>query len=146
MRFCRVTVAIALLLLAGLTNGCGSDPLGRQAISGSVKVDGAPLASGNLSLQPTEQQPTSGGAVISDGKYSIPREQGLVPGKYRVSINAASSSGPDLSETAPPGEPPPPPKELIPPEWNTASEHFIEVKKEGPFVFDFEVTTKGKKR
>jgi hypothetical protein len=145
MRSCPAVVAIATVLTVSLIGGCGGDPLGRHGISGTVTLDGAPLAKGNLSLQPAEQQPTSSGAVILEGKYSIPREQGLVAGKYRVSINAASRGGAELSETAPPGEPPPPPKELIPPDWNTASEQFIEVKKEGPFVFDFEVATKGKK-
>src|SRR5262245_59243361 len=81
----RFSPVLAVLLLAA---GCGGDPLGRHAISGSVKVDGAPLASGNISFQPTEGQPTSGGAVVSAGKYAVPREGGLVAGKYRVSINA----------------------------------------------------------
>lgn len=124
-----------------MLTGCGGDPLGRQAISGAVTVDGAPLQKGNLSLQPTEQQPTSSGAPIVDGKYTIARDQGLVPGKYRVSINAAvPGTGGEASEM--PGMPPKPAKEMIPAKWNTESEQSIEVKKEGPFVFDFEVKTK----
>ena len=43
-----------------------------------------------------------------------------------------------------PGEPIPPPKELIPKEWNVASEHFIDVRKTGPFEFSLDVTTKEK--
>ena len=131
----------ACILEIALLTGCGGDPLGRQALSGTVTVDGAPLKQGNLSLQPTEQQPTSSGAMIADGKYVIARDQGLVAGKYRVSINApVPGTGGEAAEM--PGMPPLPAKELIPAKWNTDSEHFIEVKKEGPFVFDFEVKTK----
>src|SRR5262245_15968805 len=122
-------------LIACLFVGCGGDPLGRHAISGTVTLDGAPVAKGNLSLQPMEQQPTSSGAVIADGKYTIPRDQGLVAGKYRVSINASAPGAKGDPADALPGMPAPPPKELIPPSWNTNSQQTIDVKKEGPFVF-----------
>jgi len=141
-------IAIAPLRLAALwlLCGCGGDPLGRYAISGSVKVDGAPLAKGNISFQPTDNQPTSSGSVVAAGKFSIPREGGLVAGKYRVVINAAvpGSAGKVIPADAQPGDPPPPAKEMIPPDWNVASQHMIEIKREGPFVFPFEVATKGK--
>ena len=135
------TAWAVLLLLAG----CG-DSLGRYAISGSVNVDGAPLAKGNISFQPTESQPTSSGAVVAGGKFSIPRESGLVAGKYRVVVNAAvpGTEGKAILPDAQPGDPPPPAKEMIPPEWNTASQHTIEVKREGPFDFAFEIATQGK--
>jgi hypothetical protein len=140
-------IAIVSLHLAAfwLTGGCGGDPLGRYAISGSVKVDGAPLEKGNISFQPTEEQPTSSGAVVAGGRFSIPRASGLTAGKYRVVVNAAvpGTAGKAIPADAQPGDPPPPAKELIPPEWNVSSQHTIEVKKEGPFVFPFEIATKG---
>src|SRR5439155_5234619 len=121
------------------------DPLGRHAISGTVNVDGVPLEKGRISFQPIEKQPTSEGGVITGGKFNIPREHGLVPGKYRVEVNAAVPGPAGKQDIeAQPGMPPPPPKEMIPPEWNVASEHTLEVKKEGPFVFPFEISTKGK--
>jgi hypothetical protein len=126
--------------------GCGGDPLGRYAVSGTVKVDGAPLTKGNISFQPTENQPTSSGAVVAGGRFSIPREAGLTAGKYRVVVNAAvpGTAGKVIPEDAQPGDPPPPAKEMIPPDWNVSSQHVIEVKREGPFVFPFEIATKGK--
>ena len=139
----RAAFRLACLLVALV--GCSNDPLGRHAVSGTVNVDGAPLGSGNISFQPTEGQPTMGGARINDGKYSVPRDGGLVPGKYRVSINApVPGTGGGIAEGAMPGDPPAPPKEMIPADWNTASEHYMEVKKQGPFVFPFEVSTKAK--
>ena len=135
-------VGLALCALAG----CGGDPHGRYAISGSVRVDGAPLATGNISFQPTENQPTSSGAVVTGGKFSIPRQSGLVAGKYRVVVNAAvpGTEGKAVPADAQPGDPPPPAKEMIPPDWNVSSQHTIEVKREGPFDFPFEISTKGR--
>src|SRR5438128_2560079 len=122
--------------------GCGSDPLGRHAISGAVTVNGAPLEKGNVGFQPVEKGTTSGGAAISGGKYSVPRDKGLPAGKYRVSISApAPGTGTEAQKNVAPGEPLPVPQELIPAEWNVNSEHTIEVTDKGPFVFDFDVKT-----
>jgi len=133
---------MALVLLVG----CSKDPLGRNAISGTVKLDGTPLDKGNISFQPLEGGQTSSGAVISGGNFSILRDKGLPTGKYRVEINAAAPGGAGKAAAADalPGDSPPPPKELIPAEWNEASTHTIEVKKGGPLIFPFEIATKGK--
>jgi len=138
-------IVLAAAVFGALAVGCSRDSLGRRAISGTVKVDGIPLAKGHISFQPTEGQPTSSGAVISGGKFSIPPETGLVAGKYRVSINApVPGTGEKVEQNVIPGEPTPPPKELIPREWNDASEHFIDVRKTGPFEFSLDVTAKEK--
>jgi hypothetical protein len=129
-----------------LVFGCGGDSLGRHAISGTVSVNGAPLQHGNVGFQPVEKSsPTPGGAVVTDGKYSVARDKGLPTGKYRVVINAPKpGTGADVAKGAMPGETPAPPEELIPPDWNANSEHTIEVTDKGPHVFNFEVNTKGK--
>jgi hypothetical protein len=136
-------LAMVGLSIAGFASGCGNDSVGRHSISGSVKVDGVPLASGNISFQPLEGQPTAGGAVVSAGKYAVPQGGGLVEGKYRVMINApVPGSGGQVAKGELPGEPPSAPQELIPADWNVVSSHSIEVKKQGPFVFEFDVPTK----
>jgi hypothetical protein len=133
---------LIIAAFAALSAGCAQDPLGRHAISGTVNVDGAPLESGHISFHPTEGQATSGGAVVAAGKYTVPREGGLVPGKYKVSIHApAPGTGGQGAASGPPGEAVPAPNESLPPEWNTASNHYIEVKPPGPFFFPFEVST-----
>lgn len=141
----RIAFALWSVVGLGLLEGCGGNALGRYAISGSVKVDGAPLDKGNISFQPVSDGQTSSGAVISGGIFSVPRDKGLPAGKYRVEINAAAGGGPGAADAnAAPGDAPPPPKELIPAEWNESSTHTIDVKKEGPFNFSFEIATKGK--
>jgi hypothetical protein len=138
-------VSASVIFVSAATLGCGGDPLGRHAISGSVSVAGAPLEAGNISFQPTEGATTAGGATVTAGKYSVARKDGLPKGKYRVAINApVPGTGGQAAANAPPGDPIPPPKELIPPDWNTQSEHFIEVTDKGPYVFDFEVKDKAK--
>ncbi len=142
----KVLVASVACAVLALVFGCGGDSLGRHAISGTVSVNGAPLQRGNVGFQPVEKSsPTSGGAVVADGKYSVPRDKGLPTGKYRVVINAPKpGTGADVAKGAMPGETPSPPEELIPPDWNTNSEHTIEVTDKGPHVFNFEVHTKSK--
>jgi len=39
---------------------------------------------------------------------------------------------------------PPSPKPKVPADWNSKSQHTVEVKKEGPFKFNFEIVTKKK--
>jgi hypothetical protein len=111
-----------------------------------VNVDGAALEKGTVSFQPVAGARTSSGAVISGGHFSIRGDKGLPVGKYRIEINAAAAGGGGRAPAASvaPGESRPPPKELIPAEWNESSTHTIEVKKEGPFNFLFEIGTKGK--
>ena len=85
------------------------------------------------------------------GRFSIDREHGLVPGTYRVTINAASSQtavpqGPPVE----PGKPPEPgrptrtarPKELVPTKYNAESTLKAEVKKGGPNDFKFDLQSK----
>jgi len=134
-----------LVLAASVLNGCGGGPAGLYGVSGTVKVDGAPLEKGTISFEAAEGQRASSGAVISGGNFKVPRDHGLQEGKYRVVVHAAAGTGGGKAAAdAPPGEGPPPPKELIPSDWNESSAHMIEVKKGGPFEFSFDIATKGK--
>ena len=105
-----VPLAAAGLALFIAVGGCGAgsgDNLPRQAVSGKVTVDGKPMERGVISFTPDTQasNPVTGGGVIADGAYSIPREQGLTPGKYKVSITA-SDAGTALAPGEAPGGPP----------------------------------------
>jgi len=127
--------------------GCGaSDPLGRRAVSGTVTLDGQPLANGVVSFQPTGEGATSSGAVITAGKYAIARDRGLPQGKYRVVINAVKpGTGMTLPEGKMPGEEVGTPQvELIPAEWNSKSQNVVEVTGAGVAHFTHEISTKKK--
>jgi len=135
---------LAICFLIAATNGCGPDnPLGRKPLSGTVTLDGSPLEKGTIEFQPLDGGVQSGN-LISEGKYSIPAHQGATPGKYRVVIIDTYDTPPMKEGQMPGDDLPPPPKAKIPPSWNSKSQQSIEVKKEGPFKFDFDVVTKKK--
>jgi hypothetical protein len=85
-------VETASTLLIGLVVGCGpADGLNRQAMSGTVTVDGQPLISGATLFEPeTEQSGTAVGSTIRRGSFLITRDKGAVPGTYRVRVYASS--------------------------------------------------------
>jgi len=148
-RFASLASASAVALVLLSLSGCGSsDNLPREAISGSVAIDGKPLDSGLVMFLPDGADiATQGGASLVAGKYSIPRDQGLVPGKYKVAVSASDGGAEtqvDNTNNAP-GMPPIPRKEIIPKEFSTGTMLTAEVKAGGPNEFNFNLTrSKGK--
>src|SRR5262245_17385185 len=142
MRLCALLLSF---LLVAASVGCGpGNPLGRKALSGTVTLDGAPLPKGAIELHPLNDAGVQSGALIEVGRYSIPTAKGATPGTYRVVIYDAYET-PALAPGQMPGDDlPPPPKPKVPPDWNSKSKHEIEVKKDGPFQFNFDVVTKKK--
>jgi len=130
-----------LLVVGILVVGCnqGGDSLPRQPIWGTVTLEGKSLAKGTIQFQPATTEPVSAGALINDGTYSIDRGGGLVPGTYKVIINAsAGAESAALPKDLQAGKPRPVPKELIPSMYNVETTLRAEVKKgeEKPFDFD----------
>ena len=134
-------VALAAIVTAG---GCGDNAGGRQAVSGTVTLKGKPVEVGMLEFRPAAGASdgityTRSGAVIADGKFEIPKEKGLVPGRYKVSISAPDKHhklggddlpGPTSSRTS---------KDLIPPEYNLKTKLEVDVKKDRSNAFDFAI-------
>lgn len=133
----RVEVAAPVFLW--LAVGCSpADGLNRQAMSGTVTVDGEPLVSGAILFEPeTEQSGTAVGATIRRGTFLIARDQGAVPGDYCVRVYA--SSGKQTPPTRGQTERTPRPMiERLPPRYNTQSKLRAEVvaRRENKYVFD----------
>lgn len=128
------------LVFCVLISGCGGGT-NRLGISGTVNFKGKPLDTGIITFTPVSSEtPTQGSAMITAGKYSISREQGLQPGKYRVSISSPDGKTPDGGSDAIPG-----PTgnfasvERIPAEYNQKSKHEVEVKKGDKNSFDYSI-------
>jgi hypothetical protein len=138
---------IGLLLgccLISVLAGCGSDnPLGRKALHGKVTLDGAPLDKGAIEFHPQDGGVQSGG-LIEGGRYLIAAKDGATPGKYLVRISDTYETPPLPPGHMPGDDLPKPPKPKVPAEWNNSSQKTIEVKKEGPFEFNFDIVTKKK--
>jgi hypothetical protein len=140
-RLCLTLVLGGLMTVAGVGCGGADDTLPREAVSGTVSFEGAPLAQGTIQFMPTAQgadgSATVGSGIITDGKYSIAQEQGLVPGTYKVIVSSAPP-GPPVTDEAP-GIVPPTPRDLIPAKYNAASTLTAEVKAGTDNTFDFDL-------
>lgn len=143
VRHARFLLVVPLLTLSVCVVGCGPEnELGRLPFSGTVTLDGKPLKSGSISLEPTGEEGTRGGATITDGQFAVEEMNGLPPGEYLVRINAAS--GADAPpEDQPPGESNVIQKELIPANYNTNSEETITISEGKENIFKFDITTSG---
>jgi hypothetical protein len=130
----------ALTILAGC--GGAGDELPREAVSGAVKFNGGPLKAGMIQFQPADQSATTAGAAgITEGSYSIAKAEGLVPGKYLVSITSTPAA-PATPPVIMPGDPVAPPKEPIPAKYNAKTNLTAEVTKGGPNNFDYALESK----
>ncbi len=117
--------------------GCGSSD-GRMPIEGTVSLKGKPIEEGVIEFVSDGMK---SGAIISKGKYHMPADQGLAPGKYKVLITAGDGRTPADSPDGIPG-----PtganivsKDTIPPEYNTKSKQEVTVKASEPNKFDFPI-------
>jgi hypothetical protein len=128
--------------------GCAGsgDDLPREPVSGTVTLDSQPLANGTIQFNPMSEATgtaVSGGATIANGQFSIARQNGLVPGTYRVAIYAAAKTG----ERTKPAEiggakRSELPKELIPSKYNANSELKAEIPKGGKSDLKFDLQSK----
>jgi hypothetical protein len=130
-----------------MASGCSSgDGLPREPISGLVTLDGQPLAQGAIQFSPTREETAgtavSGGAVIEGGRFWIGREHGLVPGSYKVGVNAAAEPSAQTGPAGPGGTPLARPKERIPARYNGQTILTAEVKKGGTNQFRFDLQSK----
>jgi hypothetical protein len=133
---------VCVLGAAPVLAGCGASDTGRHEVSGTVTYRGEPVDEGVIGFEPLDGQGTRDGATILNGVYRIPREKGLVPGRYRVSVVigdgvvSAGTASPD-NPTRKPGATPG--RERAPPEFNTRSTLIREVSPGGPNTFDFAI-------
>ena len=132
---CRM--GIVCLLLGSIT-GCGAGNNGRLPVSGVITLKGEALDDGTIEFSSSS---VKSGASIIKGKYSMPADQGLSPGKYKVIITAGDGRTPADSADGMPG-----PtganivsKDRIPAEYNTNSTQEITVTDAGPNKFDFTI-------
>jgi hypothetical protein len=129
-----------LVLLAGCSDSHG----GRQEITGSVKFKGAPVKEGIVSFEPLDGQETRATVMLSAGQFTIPRQQGLQPGRYLLRV---SSGDQKVAANPVDADHPPGPgggtnvisKELIPADWNVKSKQERTVSKDGSNRFDIDI-------
>ena len=101
-------------------SGCGGDSSGRQPVAGMITLKGQPLAEGTISFASKAMTPEIfSGALIKEGRFTVPAQAGLLPGSYVVRISAPQCR--TVAAEGAPGVAGPPAMELVPPEFNAAS-------------------------
>jgi hypothetical protein len=137
---------LSLVLLLALSGCGGGDGLDRQTVTGQVVFDGQPLKEGEILFFPTSatgKDAVATGAHISGGSYTISREDGPIPGNYKVQITAAGGAqAPPASADAMPGTGPIHARELIPAKYNVQSTLTADVKAGETNKFDFTLSSK----
>jgi hypothetical protein len=138
-----------VLVAAGLTvSGCwgSGDDAPREPVSGTVTLDGKPLATGAIRFSPSGVSPSgfvvAGGDTIKNGRFSISREMGLVPGTYRVTINAPFAPAERSRAGNAPGRYAQVAKEIIPFKYNAQSTLTTDVPKGGLSDLKFDLKSK----
>jgi len=124
----------ALALAASGCSGKGDEPP-REAVRGTVRLDGRPLASGMIVFLPSGERKSSTAVsssdVIMNGRFSIPRAKGLVPTKYRIAIYAGRKHeglrNPDIG----PEQAQERAKDFLPEKYNVETELEVEIKPGG---------------
>lgn len=136
----RVLITI---FCCSLVSGCG-ESRSRGAVSGIVTLDDVAIETGSISFIPLEgtNSPTSG-AVITLGKYEIPREKGPMAGTFRVEIRAQRKTGNKIAagSPAPPGTMIDETEEAIPARYNNESTLRVDVTT-GRNSHEFKLATK----
>jgi len=144
----RPHLLLVLSPLAVLIAGCSQSHDGRVEITGTVKLKGEPIKDGAIVMfEPLDKQDTAGNATVANGSFTIPRASGLKPGKYLVRVTAGDGKTP--VNPVDPDSPPGPgggrgstniiSRELVPPNWNVNSNQHVNVTKDSPNKFDFDI-------
>jgi hypothetical protein len=128
-----VLLGLVTLALAG----CGDS--GRQALQGTVTLDGRPLEAGYIRFRPEpgSASPTAGGQ-IAGGRFSISRQGGTMAGRFHVEITATRSTG-RTSVDVETGETVEDLEQYLPPKYNSQSELEVEVSPGTGSTFQFDL-------
>ncbi len=128
---------IGMIVLS--TAGCGGPGYPLANVSGTVSMNGKPLADANVTFSPAGGQsgPSSSGKTDSEGKFELVTidldHPGAVPGQHRVTITTAQATGDDERATIS--------RELVPPKYRDGSFKF-EVPEIGSEVANIEIVTR----
>lgn len=126
--------AVSICVVCFLTLGCGPS---QATLSGTVHLDGQPLADGQLRLEGVEANSEADATTIVNGAYKI----SIAPGKYKVQLNASRQVGERLAYEGAQDSPKIPLMEsIIPEKYNVRTELSVELTA-GAHQKDFQLTS-----
>lgn len=137
LRGMKLSQSLGVVIVAIHFVGCGqSDGLTRVVVTGNVRLNGSPVARGQIRFIP--QVGTAGPVTIQeirDGEYSCQRSGGVPVGEHRVEILAWDPTVP-----FPTGPGQATPQQLAPKKYNVDSELVVNLDdSSNPVVKDFDL-------
>lgn len=123
--------------------GCGRSDLPELAsVSGTIQMDGKPLADATLKFIPANGRPSTG-RTDANGYFTMSYTEdadGVVPGECRVMISTGTAATENEDGEPVPGNP-----ETVPAEYNVDTNLTFVVKPGSSNTADFELTGRGAK-
>jgi len=111
------------LVFALAVLGCGGvEGPHREPVQGTVNLDGEPLEKGLITFSPLAGGDLVVSALIVDGAFSLPREDGPGLGAHRVDVWSKKATGKTLKNPDDPEDPIEERIEIIPPRYNLDSQ------------------------
>lgn len=135
----RLLPIAAVILLGLLVTGCGGSGEG-MSVKGKVSLDGQAVDAGSIVFLPSGGAGSKASAAIEQGQYTVPPEEGLKPGTYRVELSWFKPTGRKI-ESSDPGIMMDETREAFPAKFNTHSTLTAEITS-GENVKDFELSSK----
>jgi hypothetical protein len=131
-RYSGTCLILMCAVVAPAVLGCSADDdLPRMSVSGQIRLDDKLLPKGMVQFYPRSKDGSRlavfRGAMIRNGRFSIPRELGLVPGRYTVAVFAGITNERKFKGDKGPGDGETVAKEMIPAKYNSESNLEIEI-------------------
>jgi hypothetical protein len=141
----RVCIAVVVAGVALFVAGCGKNPHRLAPVSGTVTMDGKPLANAAVAFLPdtkpgAKPSPTSRGETDKNGRYMLMSSEdkpGAVVGTSKVRISTMKSTGGSEGEGGALLA-----RETVPEKYNARTELTFEVPEEGTDAADFDLKSK----
>ena len=82
--------SLAFAFSAAVLSGCGGGDANERTVpvSGTLTVEGKPVAKGTIHFHPAKGRPASG--IVKDGKFTLStygEDDGVIPGKNKVALD-----------------------------------------------------------
>jgi hypothetical protein len=138
MRVLRALTALTLLGLVGCEPGL-VEP-GRGPLSGTVTLDGKPVASGQVRFIALDTDGVNVLAPITGGKFDLAADQGPAKGKYRVEFSVPSATKTRTPNPDIPGEWLEEAAETLPPRYHRDSSITLEYDPANPRPVEYKLT------
>ncbi|MFO0950537.1 MAG: hypothetical protein U0835_05170 [Isosphaeraceae bacterium] len=135
----RSALAAAVLALAALAPGCGSEPADfpREPVAGTITLDGRPLDEGLITFTPTDKPEPVVSAVVTDGAFTLGRPDGPAPGPHRVEVWSQKPTGKTVRDPDRAGEKVAEVRSVVPEHYNVNTTLTAEVKPGADNRFEF---------